>query len=153
MKTIILLSLSLITATLVAQTTLNKDLQLAEDEKAIRMVALDYLEGWYSADTLRMAKAISKDLKKRGFIIDNKAKNEIIADATYLQMVKWTGGRENQLNVGKGIELKVEIIDIGKRIANVKTTTPDFIDYLHLGKIDGEWKIYNAIWERKLSEK
>ena len=153
MKTIILLFLNLITLMLVAQTTLNKELQFTEEEKAIREVALDYLEGWYSADTIRMAKALSKDLKKRGFIINNKAKKEIIANATYPQMIRWTGEREDQLTLDNNIELKVEIIDIGERIANVKTTTPDFIDYIHLGKIDGEWKIYNVIWEFKLPAK
>ena len=153
MKTIIFLFLNLITVTLLAQTTSNKELQFTENERAIRKVALDYLEGWYSADTIRMAKALSKDLKKRGFIMDNRANKEMIANATYLQMIKWTGERDDQLTLDNDIELKVEIIEIGERIANVKTTTPDFIDYIHLGKIDGEWKIYNVIWERKLPKK
>jgi len=153
MGAFIFLFLNFIKVMPVAQTTLNKELQLAEKEKAIRKVALDYVEGWYSADTTRMANALSKDLKKRGFIMNNKAKKEIIANATYPQMIKWTGQRDDQLKLNKDIELKVEILEIGERIANVKTTTPDFIDYIHLGKIDGEWKIYNAIWEWKSSRK
>ena len=147
MKTINLLLLNLLTVMVVAQTTPNKDLQLVEDEKQIREIALDYIEGWYQADTIRMANALSKDLKKRGFVINNNTGEEIVADANYSQMIEWTGRRKNQLATGNELELKVEIIDIGKRIANVKTTTPDFIDYIHLGKIDGEWKIYNVVWE------
>lgn len=85
--------------------------------------------------------------------MNSKAKKEMIANATYSQMIKWTGERENQLTLDNDIELKVKIIEIGERIANVKISTPDYIDYLHLGKIDGEWKIYNAIWERKLPKK
>ena len=47
----------------------------------------------------------------------------------------------------KLVKIKVEIIEIGKNIAMVKTTAPHFIDYIHMGKKDGEWKIYNVIWE------
>ena len=153
MKTIIFLFLNLISVMLVAQTTSNNEMQFAENEKAIRKVALDYIEGWYSADTIRMAKALSKDLKKRGFIMSYKSKKEIIANASYPQMIKWTGERNDQLALDNNIELKVEIIEIGERIANVKTITPDFIDYIHLGKIAGEWKIYNVIWELKSPKK
>ncbi len=149
MKPIIFLLLNFISVLVVAQTT-NTDSQ-SDDEMAIRKVALDYLEGWYSADTARMANALSEDLKKRGFIMNHHTNEEIIADATYPQMITWTGGRENQLATGN-IELNVEIIEIGKRIANVKTTTPDFIDYVQLGKINGKWKIYNVVWERRSGE-
>ena len=153
MRTTFLLILNLTSVMLYSQTKSNRDIQLLDDEKKIREVALHYIEGWYSADTIRMAKALSQDLVKRGFVRNNNTNEEMIAGASFSQMIKWTGGRENRLAKGDDIEIKIEIIEIGRRIANVKTTTPDFIDYIHLGKMDGQWKIYNVVWERVLSEK
>ncbi|MEA3461666.1 MAG: nuclear transport factor 2 family protein [Bacteroidota bacterium] len=48
--------------------------------------------------------------------------------------------------------MEVHLIEVGAHIAMVKTITPDFIDYLHLGKMEGQWKIYHAIWERPSQE-
>lgn len=117
------------------------------DEILIKETALDYIEGWYSADSARMAKALAPDLKKRGFIIDKESKKLIISEATYEKMVSWTAKKPNELEKNPDIKIEVEIIDIGENIAMVKTTAPDFIDYIHMGKVDGEWKIYNVIWE------
>ena len=43
----------------------------------------------------------------------------------------------------------VMILDVYGNTASVKTVARDFIDYLHLGKVDGEWKIINVLWEMK----
>jgi hypothetical protein len=48
--------------------------------------------------------------------------------------------------------MEVHIIEVGENIAMVKTVTPDFIDYLHLAKMHGQWKIYHAVWEHPPQE-
>ena len=118
------------------------------DEQAIRECALDYLEGWYSADTARMAKALSDDLVKKGFLVNPQSGKLIIAPATYGQMLQWVGQKPDELAQKPDIPMEVHLIEVGAHIAMIKTITPDFIDYLHLGKIEGQWKIYHAIWER-----
>lgn len=120
--------------------------QSVKDREAIKATALNYIEGWYSADTVRMGKALHPDLQKIGFMYnhDNKL---IQAPATREQMIEWTSKRTNELTDGKKMDLTVEIIEVGQNIAMVKTLTPDFVDYIHMGKIDGEWRIYNVVWE------
>lgn len=118
------------------------------DEQAVRECALNYLEGWYSADTARMAKALSKDLDKKGFLIHPQSGELNIAPASFEQMLQWVGQKPDQLSENPDIKMEVHVIDVGEHIAMVKTLTPDFIDYLHLVKIDGQWKIYHAVWER-----
>lgn len=134
----------IMTLTLKAQ---NVSVQIKEDEQAIKATALNYIEGWYSADTARMSKALAPDLIKRGFMINSQTNQLTMTEATYSQMVEWTGKKPNELKQNQDIELEVEIIEIGKNIAMVKTISPQFIDYIHMGKIYGEWKIYNVIWE------
>ena len=120
----------------------------SDDEKAIRECALDYLEGWYSADTARMARALSKDLAKKGFLEHPQTGEQGIAPASYEQMLQWVGQKPDQLSQDPELKREVHLIEVGEYIAMVKTVTPDFIDYLHLAKKDGQWKIYHAIWER-----
>lgn len=125
----------------------NTNAQAKSDKEAIKISALNYIEGWYSADTARMSKALSNDLKKRGFLIHPKTGELVVLDATFEQMIEWTGKNKNQLAENPKLRIDVEIIDVGENIAMVKTIAPDFIDYIHMGKKEGEWKIYNVIWE------
>ena len=48
--------------------------------------------------------------------------------------------------------MEVLLIELGEQIAMVKTLRPDFIDYLQLGNVEGQWKIYHAVWERPPQE-
>ena len=123
-----------------------------KDELAVKEAALNYIEGWYTADTARMAKALSVDLVKKGFLLNQRTGELSIAPASYTQMVQWAGQKPNEMVKNPDISLEVVIIEVGENIAMVKTLAPDFIDYLHLGKMNGEWKIYHAIWEPNNSQ-
>ena len=39
------------------------------------------------------------------------------------------------------------ILDIFENAASVKVIARDWIDYLHVGKYNGEWRIVNVLWE------
>lgn len=118
------------------------------DEQAVRDCAMDYLEGWYSADTARMARALSRDLSKKGFLTNPQTGELVVAPATYEQMIRWVGQKPDQLAQDPHINMEVQVIEVGAHIAMVKTITPDFIDYLQLARTDGQWKIHHAVWER-----
>lgn len=122
--------------------------QSISDEQAIKECAMNYIEGWYSADTARMAEALSINLAKKGFLVHPGTGELTIAPASYQQMIQWTGQKPDQLSQNPEIHIEVHLIEVGQNIAMVKTITPDFIDYLQLGKMKGQWKIYHAVWER-----
>ena len=41
----------------------------------------------------------------------------------------------------------VTILDRFENAASVKVVASDWIDYLHLAKVDGRWVIINVLWE------
>src|SRR5919106_357171 len=43
----------------------------------------------------------------------------------------------------------VTILDIFGNAASVKAVMADWIDYLHIAKVDGRWMIVNVLWELK----
>jgi len=43
----------------------------------------------------------------------------------------------------------VTILDVLGNAATVKLEMRDWIDYLHVGKVNGKWVIINVLWEMK----
>jgi hypothetical protein len=147
MKTIklILLLFALSGATLFAQT---------EDEKAaIKETVLNYLEGWYDGDFARMEKALHPELAKRVLATLPQTGTTFIQTATKAQMVEYTRAGFGKQTPREKLNNTVEILDVYEGIATVKATSYDFVDYCHLIKQDGEWKILNVLWERIPHEK
>ena len=74
-----------------------------------------------------------------------------MARAMGASMLILSTNRNKNPNAGTGDPFKANVIiyDIGTNIATVKVVTNKFafIDYLQLGRINGEWKIINALWE------
>jgi hypothetical protein len=38
------------------------------------------------------------------------------------------------------------ILDLFEDIATAKVVSADFVDYLHMANLNGEWKIVNVLW-------
>lgn len=132
---------------LLALTTLAPSLhaQSAADSAAVRATALDYIEGYYNADTVRMARALHPDLVKR---IVSKGKE--IHGMTAAELIQATGSHPPVPEARQTRD--VTILDIYRGAAAVKIVASDWIDYLQLGRIDGQWKIINVLWELKPRE-
>ena len=121
-----------------------------ETKAAIKETVLNYIEGFYQADAERMDKALHPELAKRVIRRDQEG-NCFINPMVKTQLVFYTKHNKNQNELNKEEEFKAEItiFDIYENIASVKATTNKFafIDYIHLGKFNGEWKIINVLWE------
>jgi len=125
------------------------DKSIEKDKIEIKKAVLDYIEGWYEGNMERMEKALHPDLVKRivvtlpkgGDILDNISANTMIE---YTKM----GFGKKRAKEGWRNKLEIEILDIYKGVATVKSITPDFIDYIHLAKINHRWVIVNVLWER-----
>ena len=119
------------------------------EEAAIRSTALDYIEGWFEGNAERMDRALHPQLAKRAIAVNAKTGQERFVHLVKDQMVKFTeqgGGKKTPLEK-RGI--KVTILDTYGRMASVRIDSVDFIDYLHIAKWKGEWKIINVFWENR----
>ena len=116
------------------------------DKSAIKQAALDYLEGWYEGNAERMERALHPDLAKKGVQVMPQTQRTFLNFASASTMVEYTRAGVGK-NPDKKAKIKVEILDIFKNMASVKTTTPDFVDYLQIARCNSEWKIVNVLWE------
>lgn len=133
LKSITVITLVLITITVKSQTT--------NDSIQIKQAALDYIEGWFYKDANRVNNAVHFEFVKRSIhtpdSIDflgtiNKSRMDFIT--------LYHRDREYILNT------EVFILDAMPTIASVKVIFNECIEYLHIAKLNENWKIVNNLF-------
>jgi hypothetical protein len=126
----------------------TSDGQSAADSAAIRGTALDYIEGWYTANAERMERALHPDLAKR-IINTNQRGRNILGHQSAMTLVQNTrsgGGRETPVAEQRK---DVRILDIFGNTASVRVDAGSWVDYLHIARWNGRWVIINVLWEMR----
>jgi len=120
----------------------------AADSAAIRAAALDYVEGWYTGDAERMARAVHPELAKRIVETDAAGVSQLgrMRASDLIGGTREGGGRDTPAELQ---QKDVVILDIFGNAASVRATMSGWVDYMHLAKWNGQWKIVNVLWELK----
>jgi hypothetical protein len=119
------------------------------DEMAIKQAAMDYIEGWYEGDAVRMERALHPELAKRMVSLDSRGNSRLnqMSAMTLVQSTRAGGGK----NTPKEQQQKdTTILDRFNNAAVVKIVASGWVDYLEEVKFDGQWKIVNVLWELKV---
>ena len=117
------------------------------DRLAITAAALDYGEGWYQADAARMKRAVHPDLAKRMIYTDPTSKSSHLHHMDAPSLIEATRKGGGSSVPGADGTTRVEILDVFENAAIVKVIGPEWVDYLHLGRWNGQWLIVNVLWE------
>jgi hypothetical protein len=122
--------------------------QTKSDTLLIREAALNYIEGFYNSDYNRVVKAVHPELAKRfvekdesgHYALENMGASDLAFSA-----LKFKKGEDKS---NQPFKAEVKFYEIANDIATVKLTQNkmQFFDYIHLAKINGEWKIINVLW-------
>ncbi len=122
--------------------------QTDADREAIKRTALNYAEGWYEGDAAKMESALSPDLAKR--IVRTNAQGQSgLGQMTAMSLVQGTRGGSGKDTPKAQQQKDVTILDMFGSAATVKLEMRDWIDYMHVGKMNGRWVIINVLWETK----
>jgi hypothetical protein len=120
-----------------------------EEEAAIKATALDYLEGWYTGDAARMERALHPDLAKRIVRVDPNGKHDRVDGMSALTLVQYTRNGYGKKVPADERQADITVLDVFGNAACVKAVARDWVDFLQMGKVNGEWKIINVLWEMK----
>jgi Putative lumazine-binding len=127
----------------------NAQTNASDDDAAIKITALNYIEGWYEGDAARMESALHPELAKRMISADPKTCHSQFNHMGAMALVQGTrrgGGNKTP----KDQQLKeITILDRFNNAAVVKIVASGWIDYLEVAKFNGQWKIINVLWELK----
>ena len=120
-----------------------------DDETAIKAAALDYLMGWYTGDPDRMERALHPDLAKRIVRVDPEGEWDRVDNMSAMTLVQYTRkGYGKKVPVDER-QADITILDRYGNVAMVKAVARDWVDFLQIGNVNGEWKIINVLWEMK----
>jgi hypothetical protein len=106
------------------------------DREAVVAAALDYFEGWFDGEEVRMERALHPNLVKR------RAGEElgITTKERMLELTREGEGRQD----GADRSLDVEVTG---DIASATVRSAVYHEYLHLVRTRDGWKIANALWQ------
>ncbi|MEE2940117.1 MAG: nuclear transport factor 2 family protein [Planctomycetota bacterium] len=121
----------------------------AADEAAVLAAMESYIDGFYEGEPAHLERALSPDLVKLGF--RRSAPDEPFGEPmpmTYAEALALAA------QIGEGdaaprdqSATKVEILELADKMAAGKITAFWGIDYVHLVKEDGAWRIRHVIWQ------
>ena len=120
--------------------------QSAADSAAIRATALDYIDGWYAADGQRMERALHPELAKRNVYSDANGRSRLIQMSAMTLVNSTRSGGGSDIPAAQRAD-SVKILDIYGGAASVRVRAATWIDYMHMAKYNGQWRILNVLWE------
>ena len=117
------------------------------DRLAVERAVLDYVEALYEVKPELVDRGVHPSLAKRGFgrAQDGSYRESTMSFAQLRSLAeRWnTAGRVNARTAPK----QVVVLDLLDKAASAKLTASWGVDYMHLAKYDGEWKIVNVLWQ------
>ncbi len=120
----------------------------AADRAAVERAALDYVEGFYEGDSVKLARSVRPEVVKFGFYIakgDSAYAGEAMAYGEFFTFARRV--RENHRQRGPDVPRAVRILDLLDQTAAVKVTAYWGTDFLHLARYDGRWMIVHVLWQ------
>lgn len=126
---------------------------IAQDNRQnIERACLDYIEGFYEGDTLKLIRSIKPSLYKFGYW-KNKTSGIYQPDGqmTFTEAITYARNVNAKKKFAKeGSAKKVEVLDIMNSIASAKVTAWWGVDYVLLSKQGDKWMIEQVLWEGQL---
>jgi len=119
-----------------------------EDRTKIKQTALDYFEGYYTRSTERLEKAFHDKMDKKALIANRRTgKTNLAFPLTKSRFVEMASKSPADKRSKEVWNVQVKILDVYQNCASVKISSVEYVDFVHMGKFDGEWKIMNVLWE------
>ncbi len=128
--------------------------QTKQDSLDIRQAALDYIESQYDVKPEKFERAAHPRMVKRTFWTHKKTGKEYLRESfrDYMILLSETYNKDGK-RFSKDSKKEVIILDVFDKTASVKLVAEDWIDYMHIVKLNEKWKIVNVLWQFNDSEK
>jgi len=124
-----------------------------EAKQKIERACLDYIEGFYEGDTVKLSRSLKPSLYKFGYWKNKSGVYEADEQMTFQQAKDYAKKVYDKKNFAKeGSPKKVEVLDIMNSIASAKVTAWWGVDYILLSKQNDKWMIEQVLWEGPLEK-
>lgn len=128
--------------------------QTKQDSLAIKQVALDYIESQHNLKPEQFERAAHPRMVKRTFWTNKKSQKEYLRETfTDAMILLAETYNEKGDKFPKTPKKEVVILDVFDKTASVKLIADEWIDYMHIVKLNEKWQIVNVLWQFKNSDK
>lgn len=119
---------------------------MASDDEAVRAAALDYAEGWHTADEERMARALHPEVQRRRVVTELISGRQVVQvmDAEEILRAARAGGG-SQISGGP-LNLRVAVLDRHGDLAVVRVVSELYVDYLQMVRWQERWVVLTVTW-------
>jgi hypothetical protein len=118
---------------------------IEKEKAAIKQAALDYAEGYYEGSAERMERAVHSLLYKRGLMKANNQGDPFLVFMNSEVLIEAARSGRGKVDPDKR-NISVAVLDLNEHTASARVFTVQFNDFLHLAKVNGQWKIVNVLW-------
>ena len=128
--------------------SLNLQAQTAQDSLEIKRVALAYIEAQHTPNPKLMESALHPRMVKRSVFRNKTAQKDFVSEyfAENMVILAETYNAKGD-KFPKNPRKEVKLLDVSAKAASVKLLADAWIDYMHIVKTNGEWKIINVLWQ------
>lgn len=128
--------------------SLRATAQSPSDRAGVERAVLDYVEGFYEGDTLKLKRSVHPDVAKFGYYIPRDSSRYVGEAMPFPEFLSYARGiKERNRPAPADAPKKVEIFDVLDQTASAKLTAWWGTDYLLLAKHDGRWMIRQVLWQ------
>lgn len=122
--------------------------QTKQDSLDVKVAVLDYIESQHTPNSAQMDRALHPRMVKRTFWKDKQTGKDYLRETTAESMILLAESYNKNKDKFPAVPKKdVRFLDVSERTASIKLIADEWIDYLHLVKLNGSWKIINVLWQ------
>lgn len=112
-----------------------------EDIDAVMKAALDYIDGYIEGDAERHARAYHPECLKRRYSTDEETGVDELVVLSPHVMADYAA-----LSKMSDCDVEVIVDAISDDIASVRIYSCNWVDFLHIVKARGDWKVFHVTW-------
>ena len=121
-----------------------------KDSSEIKRISLGYLIALQELKPKLMKEVMHDSLNKVTVGYSRELKKETVTAISKDRMIRnATNWNKSNTRFPPKPSNQIKILDIYHRIATVKLYSDNWVEYLHLIKLDGKWSIINLLWQHK----
>ncbi len=117
------------------------------DVEGVEAAVRDYVEGVYEVDPDRIRRSVHPYLTKFGFARRSPDDEYRVIPMTFDQLVELAAEYNADGRIPEDAPKEIVVLDVLDKTAAAKLTASWGVDYFHLAKYDGRWKIVHVLWQ------
>ncbi|WP_316848445.1 nuclear transport factor 2 family protein [Pedobacter psychrodurus] len=122
--------------------------QTKQDSLEIKQAALNYIEAQHNPNPKQMEQALHPRMVKRTFWKDKATGKDYVRETSTESMVILAESYNKKNDKFPAVPKKeIKFLDVSDKTASVKLIADEWIDYMHIVKLNGVWKIINVLWQ------